>query len=360
MRRRWYVYLLTLFSALMLLVAVWRVVEAERILPDLSPPASPPRSAFGNSIAATGLVEPKSQNIAVGSALSGVVVELHVPPDQVGQTVKRGDPLFRVDDRRLHAELDAKLALVKAAEVQLQRLEAMPRRESLPPGEAKVRSARATAERTLDDFKRAEQLHRKGTVSEQELVTKRLSYQAAEQEVAVVEAEDALLKAGAWKADKVVATAQIAAARADAELARAELARAEVLSPIDGRVLHVNVRLGEYVTAGSKEPLIVVGDVAQLHVRVDVDEADIPRFQASSAAFGHVRGAADAKVPLEFVRIEPLVTTKKSLTGENTERLDTRVLQVIYAARPSGPELHVGQQMDVFIQCQPKTTSANK
>jgi hypothetical protein len=59
---------------------------------------------------------------------------------------------------------------------------------------------------------------------------------------------------------------------------------------------------------------------------------------------------AGTKIPLTFVRIEPYVVPKKSLTGENTERVDTRVLQIIYRFdRPPFP-VYAGQQVDVFIE----------
>jgi hypothetical protein len=57
------------------------------------------------------------------------------------------------------------------------------------------------------------------------------------------------------------------------------------------------------------------------------------------------------RYPLKFVRVEPFVIPKKSLTGDNTERVDTRVLQVIFSLdRPDGTPLYVGQQVDVFIE----------
>jgi len=52
---------------------------------------------------------------------------------------------------------------------------------------------------------------------------------------------------------------------------------------------------------------------------------------------------------MRFVRVEPLVVPKKTLTGENTERVDTRVLQVLYAIERSDHPVYVGQQLDVFI-----------
>jgi HlyD family secretion protein len=351
MNRRWYVYLLTLFSVAMLTVAMWHVVIAERPLADLAPPANPPRSAFSASIAGVGLIEAESENISIGSPLSGVVIEMPVSPEEVGKRVHRGEVLFRIDDRRLRAELASKEAQVAAAKSQLDRLKAMPRKESVPASEAKVRAVRALADRALDDYQRAELIFRRGANTEQDVITKRLSYQAALHDVAIAQADDALLKAGAWEADMAVASANIATAEADAKLARTELDRATVRSPIEGHVLQVKLRLGEYVTAvATSEPLMVVGNKDRLHLRVDIDEADIPRFRPEAAAVGRLRGAPQSKLPLKFVRVEPLVTIKKSLTGENTERIDTRVLQVIYEIQPSDATLYVGQQVDVFIE----------
>jgi hypothetical protein len=44
------------------------------------------------------------------------------------------------------------------------------------------------------------------------------------------------------------------------------------------------------------------------------------------------------------------VVPKKSLTGDSTERVDTRVLQALYSFDPSRLKAYVGQQVDVFIE----------
>jgi HlyD family secretion protein len=80
-----------------------------------------------------------------------------------------------------------------------------------------------------------------------------------------------------------------------------------------------------------------------------VDETEAWRIRAGASAQAAERGAGDHKFQLEFVRFEPYVTPKKSLTGDSTERVDTRVLQVIYRFKDPGVPLRVGQQMDVFI-----------
>jgi HlyD family secretion protein len=66
-----------------------------------------------------------------------------------------------------------------------------------------------------------------------------------------------------------------------------------------------------------------------------------------------VRGNPSQQATLTFVRFEPYVVPKRSLTGSNVERVDTRVLQVIYRFKPDGFPIHVGQQMDVFIEASP-------
>jgi hypothetical protein len=95
---------------------------------------------------------------------------------------------------------------------------------------------------------------------------------------------------------------------------------------------------------------MILGDSAQRHVRVDIDEHDIPRFDQRAKAYGRVRGAHGARLPLTFVRIEPFVIPKKSLTGDATERVDTRVLQALYRVDGTSPATFIGQQMDIFIE----------
>jgi hypothetical protein len=94
---------------------------------------------------------------------------------------------------------------------------------------------------------------------------------------------------------------------------------------------------------------VVLGDLDQLHVRVDIDENDIHRFRPGVRATAKLRGDPRQEFALRFVRVEPYVIPKKALTGDNTERVDTRVLQVIYAIDTRGMPLYVGQQLDVFL-----------
>jgi HlyD family secretion protein len=150
-----------------------------------------------------------------------------------------------------------------------------------------------------------------------------------------------------------VARASVEQARAQIERTKSDLERALVRAPVDGDVLKVNIRPGEYVSTPPAQPPFVLGNLGELHVRVDIDENDIPRFRTDRPARAVLRGAPGRELPLNFMRVEPYVIPKKSLTGDNTERVDTRVLQVIYAIAGSpsaGGVVFVGQQVDVFIE----------
>jgi hypothetical protein len=105
---------------------------------------------------------------------------------------------------------------------------------------------------------------------------------------------------------------------------------------------------------------VVLGSIQQLHVRVDIDEHDIPRFTPGAPAKAMLRGHHNEEYQLRFVRVEPYVVPKKSLTGDNRERVDTRVLQVIYALEQTSRTVYVGMQMDVFVDAEREKTTALK
>jgi multidrug resistance efflux pump len=343
-------YLLPLIAVGLLVFAVGHVVVAHQERPSLPPPREPARSSFAFQVAGSGVVEAQTENISIGSALPGVVMEVYVPVEKVGQRVKAGEPLFRVDDRAIKAQLAVQEANLAAAEAQLAKLNVTPRPEEVPPAEAKVRVAQAAVDVQRDLAERSRRLLASRAMSTEDVQQRQLALEVARQQLAQAKADCDLVKAGAWQPDKQIAYATVQQARAQIEQTRTELERLIVRAPVDGDVLQVNVRPGEFVGAPPNQALIVLGDVHKLHVRVDIDEHDIPRYQPGAAAEAMVRGNPQVSFPLRFVRVEPFVVPKKSLTGDNTERVDTRVLQVIYAIDKTAQRVYVGQQLDVFME----------
>src|SRR5688572_25968529 len=129
---------LPILALVLIAFSIKYLAQARERMPELPPPVQPAENPFAHTVAGAGMVEPETENISVGSSVPGVVVEVMV---RVGQKVKVGDPLFRLDDRELKAGLVVQRAALADAAAQLARLNAMPRKEELPQAEAAVREA---------------------------------------------------------------------------------------------------------------------------------------------------------------------------------------------------------------------------
>jgi len=311
--------ILPAIAVLGLSVAVIVAILGERKTPPAQPVAQPAQAPFKSYIGGAGLVEASSNNVNIGTGLAGIVKTVFV---KVGQTVATGTPLFQIDDRELQAEL-----LLKQANL------------------TKSRAAVDEAKAVLVD-----------TSSQYALVRDVTGNERAVSLDDVQKRRNAELLA---KAKLESAKAAVIASEADVKSTLSNIDRLTVRAPIDGQVMQVNIRPGEFAQAGVlTTPLMMMGNLDLLYVRVNIDENDAWRFKPQTAAVASMRGNRDLKTPLAFVRVEPYVTPKQSLTGSSTERVDTRVLQVLYSFKQSDLPAYVGQQMDVFIETPEVPTQA--
>lgn len=349
-------YVIPGLAVLGVLAAVRVVINSNQPVVAAEPVAPPARSPFMGQVAGAGLVEASSENIAIGTNVAGVVMRVYVAP---GDAVKAGDPLFTIDDRSTRAELAVREAALKAAEANLEKLRAQPRREEVPPAEARLAEAQTQLDDAQDQLARIEAVQDRRAVTEEELTRRKFAVLAWRTRVTEAQAALDLLKAGAWRPDLDIAQAEVDSARSQVQAAKTELERLTVRSPVEGEVLQRNVRQGEFAQAGPlSSPLMVVGSTQTLHIRVDIDENDAWRWRPDAKAVASLRGNSTMRTDLAFVRVEPYVVPKRSLTGESSERVDTRVLQVLYAFPRSALPVYVGQQMDVFIESVPPGATA--
>ncbi|MDB6033676.1 MAG: Secretion protein HlyD family protein [Verrucomicrobiales bacterium] len=301
---------LSFYLAIAGIFGVVFLVGKLRAKPPTPPPlAEPARSPFENSVAATGIVEAKRENVKVATSKAGLVAKVFV---QVGSEVKAGAPLFQLDDR----EAKARLQTMKS---QWESLKA-----TLSLEEAQLADL-------MDQFERVTKLRKDDVASIDELKRKEFLVNTARRRI-----------------DK--AKADIQSSQSQMEAAQVDLDVLTVRASRDGVMLQVNVREGEYANTNPNEALMILGDVNKLQVRADVDEQNAPLVSPNKPAVAFLKGSTQNPLPLRFVRIEPFVIPKRSLTGDSMERVDTRVLQIIFELdRPSVP-LYVGQQVDVFIE----------
>jgi multidrug resistance efflux pump len=341
-------WILPALAAAMFVFSLVHTIGAEERSPRPPPPLPPTALATSaGRIAGTGMVEPAGESILVGAHRAGVVSKVLV---RVGDDVREGAPLFCLDARAAEADVAVREADLQAAKAGLVRLQRMPRQETIAPVAARLAAAEARLAEVEDRATRTERLVSTRAASEEEGVRTRQMRVAAARDVDAARAELDLVKAGTWAPDLAVAQAAVAQAAAQLARVRTELDLLCVNASIAATVLKVEVRPGEFVATAAGGSGIVLGRRSPLHVRVDFDENDIPRVSPARKAVAIIRGRPDSPIPLTFVRLEPLVVPKRSLTGASTERIDTRVLQAVYSFDPkSAPQVFVGQQADVYV-----------
>lgn len=293
-------YILPVIATIGALFAIYTVYFSSKSPPTPSIVFPPPKSPYKSFVAGAGLIEAASENIDIGTPFNEIITDVFV---QAGDIVKKGDPLFQLDIRTLNARLK---------EAEEERNLAFTQNQQ--------------AKKQLFFYER---LKDKRAVSESSFVDKLFAVKTT--------------------------NGQVNKAEANILIYKSEIERSTILAPIDGEVLKVNAKVGSIASVNpfSNEKLVVFGDSTILHIRVDVDEEDAWRIVKNRPAVAFVRGNSSIEIPLKFVRIEPMIVNKSTLTGDNQERVDTRVLQLIYQFEKDSFPVYIGQMLDVYIQSLP-------
>jgi len=330
--------------------------------PVLPPAFNPAASPYPSAIYAEGIVESAQTsgvNINIYPEVAGTVKEILVSE---GQQVKAGQPLLRIDDSIQRATTEQQGSQAEAAEALLEELKAQPRKENLDVAEAQVVSAQATLKTAQDTLQKDQAAYEidPRSVSKDALDSAINAAAVAKANLIVAKKQDDLTKAGAWIYDiQNQERQQHALAKAYAA-SRALLGKYTLRASRDGIVLAINTIVGNYVspqgsydayTQGA-DPVITLGSLpSSLHVRCYVDEILVPRLPLGSkmTAQMSIRGS-DVKIPLEFVRVQPYVSPKIELSDQRQERVDVRVLPVIFKIeRRTNVNLYPGELVDVYI-----------
>jgi HlyD family secretion protein len=327
------------------------------------PPAfQPAANPYAQAIYANGIIESdqsSGENINILPEVSGPVVSIFV---REGQTVRAGQPLLAIEDSVQRATAEQLRLQARASQAVLQELKAEPRRETLAVAVAQLDQAQANL-RTLvdqrDKLQRSVALDVR-SVSRESLDSAVDAAKAGEATVGVAQRQLELTRAGAWAFDVQNQQAQYAALSHAYDAGKALLGKYVVKAPTDGVVLALNAAKGGFVSpqgaydtyTQANLPAVVLGPGAgALAVRCYVDEILLSRLPRNGDIKAQmiIRGA-DIHVPLTFVRIQPYVTPNIELSDQRQERVDLRVLPVIFRF-PVDPKvkLYPGQLVDVYI-----------
>jgi len=328
-------------------LAIYTVYKQSRPAPNAPPSGQPTKSPFSNRVAGSGLVEPATEIMNIGTSISGTVQSVSV---KEGQLVKKGDILFTIDQRDTVAQLGAAKAKLEVATRKVEQLKSMPHAEDVDRATAIVAQRQSAVNDATLRLERLNAVEDQSAISANERPTRMFEMSLTKSRLDEAKSELARMMKGTYPEDLAVATAEARVADADVAMLQTDLAQSEVKAPIDGTVLRVNARAGEFASAGAlREGLVVMGQLTPLHIRVDVDELDAWRFDPNGKAVAVLRGGKIVEFPIEYVRTVPVVIPKRTLTGENSERIDTRVMEMIYRFTQDNPKVLPGQLLDVYI-----------
>jgi len=330
--------------------------------PPLPPVFQPASNPYASAIYAEGIVEStqtSGENINMYPEVGGTVREILVSE---GQQVKAGQPLLRIDDSIQRAATEQQKSAAQASHAMLEELKAEPRKENLDVTEAQVVSAEAALKTAEDELHKQQAAYEidPRSVSKDALDNAINAAAVAETNLAVAQKQRDLTKAGAWIFDIRNQERQYNALDKSYRSSSALLAKYTLRAPTDGVVLSITTIVGSYVSPqGSYEtytqgmnPVLVLGTPqTNLQVRCYIDEILVPRLPPPSKikAEMSIRGSS-VKVPLDYVRVQPFVSPKIELSDQRQERVDVRVLPVIFKIeKPKDLNLYPGELVDVYI-----------
>jgi HlyD family secretion protein len=254
------------------------------------------RRTITQVVTATGKIQPEVQ-VKISPEVSGEIVDL---PVKEGQQVKKGDLLLKIKPDVYVAQRDQFAAGLLQAQASLSKAE--------------------------PDFKRSQELFKKGLVSQSDFDQVKALYESSK--------------------------ASYAQARASLNQAEENLRKTTVLSPMDGTVSQLNSEKGERVLGTAQfqgTDVMTIADLSKMEARVDVSENDVVLVTVSDTARIAVDAFPDRKVNAVVYEIANTATSKGLGTQEEVTNFQVKMRVV-----EKGLTLRPGMSMTADIETQTK------
>jgi HlyD family secretion protein len=330
--------------------------------PALPPAFNPPANPYASAIYAEGIVESvqsSGENINMYPEVPGTVKEILVTE---GQEVRKGMPLLLIDPSIQKATTEQQKSAAQASHAMLEELKAEPRKENLDVAKAQVVSAQAALKTAMDELNKQQAAYEMDprSISKDALDSAINAAAVAQANLEVAQKQRDLTKAGAWIFDIQNQERQYNALEKAYLASSALLSKYTLRAPTDGIVLTIGTIVGNYVspqgaydsyTQGMNPVLVLGTPQTNLHVRCYIDEILVPRLPSPSRIKAQmtIRGT-NVKIPLNYVRMQPFVSPKIELSDQRQERVDVRVLPIIFSfEKPKDVNLYLGELVDVYV-----------
>ncbi len=306
-------------------------------------------------IAGPGRVEPYSEDIKIGSELSGRLKTVRV---EEGDRIRRGQVLAELENDDYRAQVESARANIAAKQAALRKVINGARRQERDEAWSSVSEAKAVMENARSELRRREQLFAAAVISREELERYAREADVAKAKYDTAVQQHALVNDNAREEDRSLAESDLQLAQAQLQEAEARYEKTFIRSPIDGSVLRKHHRNGESVSNSSTvpDPILTIGDRTTLCVRVDVDETDVSKVLVGQRAYV----TADAFGKVRFwgtvMRVGQQLGPKNVRTDEPSEKVDTKILETLVRL-DLGSSLPDGLRVDAFIVATDESSS---
>ena len=306
-------------------------------------PVAPELSA--NLVCAAGKVEPVSEELKIGSQVSGV---LHDVPVNEGQRVPKGGIIAVLENGDFAARVAEAEATLAIRQAELERLINGPRDQERREASASADEAKAVLANARAEMERRRTLFQSGDISRSDWERAEREYQVAEARVSQAAQHSSFIDAPARNDEKLRDEASVALAKAQLAEARAVFEKTIVRAPFTGTVLKRYRKAGETVSDKGDTPIVSFGDNSRLRVRVDVDETDVARLHVGDSAYFTAQAFGGQRFTGRVVQIGSELGLKNIDTGDPIEKVDTKILETLVEL-DGHPPLPAGLRVDSYI-----------
>ncbi len=309
-------------------------------------------------VAGPGRVEPASEDIKIGSELSGRLKSIYV---EEGDSIRHGQVLAELENADYRAQVESARANVIAKEAVLRKVVNGARRQERAEAWSSVSEANAVMENAKSELNRRQELFKVGVVSREELDRYAREADVAKAKYDAAVQQHALVDDRAREEDQSFAEADVKLAHAQLEETQARYEKTFIRSPIDGSVLRKHHRSGESVSNSSTvpDPILTIGDRKALRVRMDVDESDVSKVSVGQRAYVTADAYGKQKFWGKVIRVGQQLGPKNVRTDEPTEKVDTKILETLVEL-DAVSQLPDGLRVDAFIVPEGREVAANR
>ncbi|HUL38288.1 MAG TPA: efflux RND transporter periplasmic adaptor subunit [Thermodesulfobacteriota bacterium] len=262
------------------------------------------RRDIGSSVQATGTVKAMvGAEVKVGSRITGRVERLYA---SIGDRVKKGDIIVRLDQEDLKARVAKAKADLDLAEASLALIRSGSRKEEIQEAQEKIEQARSTLDLDKTILDREKTLLAKGYTTQETVDKAQKEYDVSLSQYKAAQEAIKLVKEKYIKEEIDAAVARVDQAKASLKDAEVQLSYGTIRAPLSGTIASVTTQQGETVTASLNAPtFITIIDLSRLEVDTYVDETDIGKVKVGQEATFTVASFPDKDFKGKVMAIYP-------------------------------------------------------